>query len=235
MTTTTPRRSAADTRTAILNALEMFAAPAAVAELADTVGMGRSTVTKHLTALEAEERVTRTPGGRDGSRRLPDRWASASDSVPEADQEPDPNGDPGQPGIPDEEARTTHALAPGRDGAAHESAPASRDLPPVPAAPDQDADPASEATPTAPSTTNEEAEAVNRVTGTTRLAPGELKLMVKALLDAQPQEEFGATQISHLLMGRSVGAIQNNLESLRKSGQAELTCERPRRYRSVKR
>jgi DNA-binding IclR family transcriptional regulator len=46
-------------------------------ELALAAALGRSTVGKALTALESEGRVARTPGGRDGRRRVPDRWAVA--------------------------------------------------------------------------------------------------------------------------------------------------------------
>ena len=44
------------------------------AEVAETLGMGQSTATKHLAALEARKVLRRQPGGRDGNRRLPDRW-----------------------------------------------------------------------------------------------------------------------------------------------------------------
>jgi hypothetical protein len=43
-------------------------------ELALASGLGRSTVTKVLATLAQEGRVNRQPGGREGSRRLPDRW-----------------------------------------------------------------------------------------------------------------------------------------------------------------
>ncbi|WP_211719568.1 hypothetical protein, partial [Nocardiopsis sp. MG754419] len=74
-------------------------------------------------------------------------------------------------------------------------------------------------------------EGVNPVSGSQRLGSGELKLMVWALLKNSPEEEFTATKLSHLLQGRSIGAIQNNLAKLAKEGKAELACEKPRRYR----
>ncbi len=46
-----------------------------VAELAETSGLGQSTVAKTLAMFEANGTATRTPGGRDGGRRLPDRWS----------------------------------------------------------------------------------------------------------------------------------------------------------------
>ncbi len=46
-----------------------------VAELAEATGLGQSTVAKTLATFEANGTATRTPGGRDGGRRLPDRWS----------------------------------------------------------------------------------------------------------------------------------------------------------------
>lgn len=50
------------------------------AELAAATGLGRSTVSKSLAALEVSGVARRQPGGRDGARRLPDRWLPALDS-----------------------------------------------------------------------------------------------------------------------------------------------------------
>lgn len=47
-------------------------------ELAVATGLGRSTAAKVLASLEAEGKARRTPGGRDGGRRLADRWAPAT-------------------------------------------------------------------------------------------------------------------------------------------------------------
>lgn len=46
-----------------------------VAELAEATSLGQSTVAKTLSTFEASGTATRTPGGRDGGRRLPDRWS----------------------------------------------------------------------------------------------------------------------------------------------------------------
>jgi DNA-binding transcriptional ArsR family regulator len=46
-----------------------------VAEIAATTGLGRSTVAKALARLERASMALRSPGGRDGGRRLPDRWS----------------------------------------------------------------------------------------------------------------------------------------------------------------
>lgn len=47
---------------------------ATAAELAEAVGIGRSTASKTLAVLEAEGRVSRAARGPGGGRRQPDRW-----------------------------------------------------------------------------------------------------------------------------------------------------------------
>ena len=50
------------------------------AEIAAAVGLGRSTVAKTLAGLERTGLARRSTGGREGGRRLPDRWSvGASD------------------------------------------------------------------------------------------------------------------------------------------------------------
>ena len=48
------------------------------AEIAAAAGICHSTAAKALAALAGQGRVERDPGGRDGARRLPDRWSLAS-------------------------------------------------------------------------------------------------------------------------------------------------------------
>ncbi|MBS1887577.1 MAG: hypothetical protein JSU06_10350 [Actinobacteria bacterium] len=48
---------------------------ATVEEVAGVVGVGRSTAHKYLAALIADGRVQRYAGGRDGGRKLPDRYS----------------------------------------------------------------------------------------------------------------------------------------------------------------
>lgn len=64
-----------------------------------------------------------------------------------------------------------------------------------------------------------------------RLASGELTAMVAAVLVARPDIEYTPTMISHLLAGRSAGAIHNALEKMIKSGAAVRTSDKPKRYR----
>jgi hypothetical protein len=66
---------------------------ATVAQIAVSAGVGRSTAGKLLAQLESYGEVRRTEGGRDGNRRLPDRWTLASsqpapDAAPEKDAAP---------------------------------------------------------------------------------------------------------------------------------------------------
>ena len=48
------------------------------AEIAAATGLGRSTVGKALAALERAGVARRSEGGREGGRRLPDRWSVAA-------------------------------------------------------------------------------------------------------------------------------------------------------------
>jgi DNA-binding transcriptional ArsR family regulator len=89
---------------------------ATAAELAEAAGMGRSTATRTLAILEEAGAAVRTPGGREGARRLPDRWRAVGavaeppvsaaepttntekeEDAPAADAEPEPVRDD-QPG-----------------------------------------------------------------------------------------------------------------------------------------
>ncbi|MQA76474.1 MAG: MarR family transcriptional regulator [Solirubrobacterales bacterium] len=56
-----------------------------VADIAGSTGLGRSTVGKALAKLERAGKVRRRAGGRDGARRLPDRWSSAAERLTMAD------------------------------------------------------------------------------------------------------------------------------------------------------
>jgi hypothetical protein len=66
-----------------------------------------------------------------------------------------------------------------------------------------------------------------------RLAPGALAAMVSTVLAAHPDIEYTPTMLSHLLNGRSSGAIHNVLEKMITNGSAVRTCDRPKRYRHV--
>ena len=76
-TTTTSTTASAGTREAVLAALASYAEMTA-AQVADAAGIGRSTATRTLAFLTTDGQLARTSGGRDGARRLPDRWALAA-------------------------------------------------------------------------------------------------------------------------------------------------------------
>lgn len=68
---TTAKLTSEDT---VVNALAS-ASDLISAEIATATGLGRSTVGNALVSLERAGTVHRDPGGRDGRRRLPDRWS----------------------------------------------------------------------------------------------------------------------------------------------------------------
>ena len=61
--------------------------------------------------------------------------------------------------------------------------------------------------------------------------PGQLRDLVAAHLAAHPDADFSPHAIGRVL-GRSSGAVANALDRLTALGQAQLTSERPRRYRN---
>ncbi|MGH9104246.1 MAG: MarR family transcriptional regulator [Acidimicrobiales bacterium] len=87
MTTSTPtKQTPADTIAAVLAAHP----GASAAELAEAAGIGRSSASKALAAMEQQGTARRTPGGRDGGRRLADCWHPAADSADPPPAEADP-------------------------------------------------------------------------------------------------------------------------------------------------
>ena len=56
---------------------------ATAALLAEVTGIGRSTASRCLAALERAGTARRVPGGREGGRRLPDRWHLAKADTPD--------------------------------------------------------------------------------------------------------------------------------------------------------
>jgi DNA-binding MarR family transcriptional regulator len=68
---------------------------ATAAELAERIGIGKSTATRYLAALEAEGKARRTPGGWNDGRRFADRWSV----TPTESEAPSP-GTPSPPPAP---------------------------------------------------------------------------------------------------------------------------------------
>ena len=78
------------------------------AELSEVLGIGQSTAAKHLATLESAGTARREPGGREGGRRLADRWSTTTSTTD------DSSADDGTGG---ESARSTDRLGPGALGA----------------------------------------------------------------------------------------------------------------------
>jgi predicted ArsR family transcriptional regulator len=77
MSTTTTRTTASTGAREAVLALFVDGADMTAAQVADAAGIGRSTAAKTLAGLATDGLLARTAGGRDGARRLPDRWALA--------------------------------------------------------------------------------------------------------------------------------------------------------------
>lgn len=65
--------------------------------------------------------------------------------------------------------------------------------------------------------------------GKPRSAPGEMRAKVAAHLTAHPGATFTPHEIAKVI-GHSAGAVSNALDRLTEAGEAELVCERPRRF-----
>lgn len=110
MTMTTPATQApAD---AVATALVAHPGATAAA-LAEAAGIARSSAAKALAAMEQQGTARRTPGGRDGGRRLADRWHPVRSAAEEVSPAEPPIVDGGEPGAVEAEPVET---APGRLG-----------------------------------------------------------------------------------------------------------------------
>jgi len=69
--------------------------------------------------------------------------------------------------------------------------------------------------------------------GRVRCLPGEMRAKVAAHLAAHPGAEFTPHEVSKVI-GHSAGAVANALDRLVSTGEAEMTCERSRRYTAAR-
>jgi biotin operon repressor len=172
------------------------------AALAETAGLSRSAASKALAALEEAGVARRTPGAREGSKRMPDLWqpAPASDSAETevaepADPAPDTDNteqDPEGPRQEEPEPKATGERASKGNAASGPAAP-----------------PAG---------------------GKARLGSGKLREMVHDHLREHADQEFSPTALGRLL-DRSSGAIGNACEKLAGEGILVQTSAKPRRFR----
>jgi hypothetical protein len=193
---------------------------ATIVEITAVAGVSKSTVTKTLTMLEAAGAAERTIHT-DGDVRLADTWSPT--------------------------ALTGHALmatstadGPGYGHAEKLLTEARSDTAPVDelhapggsSSSDDDAPVWTEKLPDEPSITEPETVfAIDAGTARERLAPGGLAQLVANTLATHPFTEYTPTMLSHLLGGRSSGAISNALERQVKTGSAHRVSDKPRRYR----
>jgi len=195
-------------------------AGATAVELAEIADVGRSTANKALAVMEGAGCATRTAGGREGSKRLPDRWqallpdhgpveavitdtAAAERGVAENEV---PRPEPEQL----KSAESPDAAVQGAEAAAAESLPST--------SPVADAAPADQGSDTAG--TGDSA----------RLRPGALREMVIGYLRERADQELSPSAIGKGLE-RSSGAVANACDRLMTDGAIVQTSEKPRRYR----
>lgn len=233
---------------------------ATVVELANRGSIGRSTAAKVLTALEAQGLARRQNAERAGTR-APDLWFAATAHTPAQAHDETVQSEPAAPSATgpkpetsaaqrgasrNEETSQTEGDGPQSETAANdEPEPALADT----ATPDtaesagstdtaHDADRADNAAASGAAAPEGGAALSSAApqpvpaaaTAHPRLAKGGLRALVVDYLTAHPHAEMTASAIGKSL-GRSSGAVANALDALVKSDQAELTCEKPRKFR----
>ncbi len=182
-------------------------------DLAEMAGVNRSTANKALSAMEEAGCATRTAGGREGGKRLPDRWqaVTAEEEPAGADESaPEPSAAEADASAPEAEQREPADAALAAEDAGAES----------PSDGGQEAD---------SSAADQPAEAT-AAGASGRLRPGALRDMVIDYLRQRPNQEFSPSAIGKALE-RSSGAVANSLEKLTSDGVVKQTNEKPRRYR----
>ncbi|MBS2545494.1 MarR family transcriptional regulator [Catenulispora sp. NL8] len=205
------------------------AAEVTVGALSESAGVSKSTASKTLVMLEqagAATRLVRETGG----FRESDLWsplpelgpllfaASTGDGYGHASRVLSSHAadDAGSSDGSGAVGSDVQEAVPQRDGESTDSA-------------DVDEHPAREAgepaVPSAPATEHKP------VGSPPRLARGGLEDLVAAVLAAHPELDYTPVMVSHLLSGRSSGAIANALERQVAAGTAVRTCEAPKRYR----
>lgn len=211
---------------------------ATIVEITAVVGVSKSTVAKTLTLLEAAGAAQRTVHT-DGEIRMADTWSPTplTGTVLIAAA----SGDRPGYGHAEKLLTLTHSedVRPetdvkkelgGRDGTVEEAALDESDGTEPPHTTRRE--PIEQAVASANGNAGA-GDAEPALTGGTpeRLATGELAEMVAAALAARPDVDYSPTMLSHLLGGRSSGAIANALERMVAKGAAVRTCEAPKRYR----
>jgi len=191
-------------------------ANATVASLSELAGVSKSTVSKTLVALEQAGAATRSVRETGGFRE-PDLWSPMPElgsllSAEVAGGDAETIGVSGVPGAGDGESVRESDEAPDAQSDVEQRCAEETNEPPSPAA--QTDEPETSGPPP-------------------RLARGGLGDLVAEVLAGHPEVDYTPTMISHMLSGRSAGAIANALERQVKSGTVVRVCEAPKRYRHV--
>ncbi|MEY9936985.1 helix-turn-helix domain-containing protein [Streptacidiphilus sp. MAP5-3] len=180
-------------------------------ELAQTTGLGRSTVSKILVALESAQLAHRERGTFAHNGRQPDRWHpndTASDTAG-AGNESNHNVPSASNRVEDPGHASTVTHDDAAEGGSEIETPESDDA----------GNGSAEAThePVAPQPAS-------------RLGQGGLRALVLDYLQCHSEDPTSPTKIARAL-GRSSGAVANALVTLVNLGQAEMVTSKPRTYR----
>jgi hypothetical protein len=213
-----------------------------VPQIAQTTGLGKSTVAKALNRLAAAGQATRSAGSGSGVTRTPDRWNPAAETHPNtgagadtgsgASLGPAPTaathdrtdapraaGAPAAP-KPKRAASTSRTKASARAASA----------PAEPTATEQSTAPAQPAAVAGSGTDAEAGDATrNPMTGTVKLTPGALTRLVAGHFAAHPETVLTAGEVGRAL-ARSGGAVRNACDKLVRDGDLRLVSDSPRRY-----
>jgi hypothetical protein len=207
------------------------------ASLADATGISRPTAAKALALLEKASLVTRAEGGREGSKRLPDRWQPVigNDDADVSDRESADAIEPAPAEVPVVEAASSPEQAEPEPSDSADDADAAPVAPPVPAeeagtAEEDEREPAQRQKPRSGARTGKPATAPKTDAGTSRLGSGQLRDMVLKHLRDHPDEDFSPSAMGKAL-ARSSGAISNACDRLQADGAVTRTSDKPRKFR----
>jgi hypothetical protein len=211
------------------------------ASLADAAGISRPTAAKALALLEKASLVTRTEGGREGSKRLPDRWQPivGTEHVGDSDREAAAAEPAEVPVVEAEEARAPEPAEPEPSDSAEDTdaAPAALPVAEAEQAGTAEEDERTSARSRKPRSGGRggkpTAAAAKTDAGTSRLGSGQLREMVLQFLREHPGEDFSPSAMGKAL-ARSSGAVSNACDRLQADRAVVRTSDKPRKFRIAK-
>lgn len=234
---------------------------ATVTAITEAAQVSRATVARALSAMEGDGRATRTRGGRDANnRRLPDTWTAIATEATPGNVTPDaaavpPHTDNGTRDVGDAPDATvsatatatgqavetgfeTEALSEARAALSAMGAAIAAALKALDAGNGADALSAMDAVYGGSGRARRLVRGVvhgraRSASGQPRSLPGQMRAKIAAHLAAYPGLQFTPHEVGKAL-GHSAGAVSNALDRLVEAGEAELVCERPRRFAVVR-